>query len=69
MTIGIGLIGASSIARDTMIPAMRNHPDCAVTTVFSSNPERGKNYATENNIPSVASSVAEVRADPDVHAV
>ena len=69
MTIGIGLIGASSIARDTMIPAMRNHPDCAVTTVFSSNPERGKNYATENNIPSVASSVAELLADPDVQAV
>lgn len=69
MTIGIGLIGASSIARDTMIPAMRNHPDCAVTSVFSSNPERGKQYAAENNIPRSASSVAELLADPDVQAV
>lgn len=69
MTIGIGLIGASSIARDTMIPAMRNHPQCQVVTVFSSNTERGKRYATENNIPRAVSSVAELLADPDVQAV
>ena len=59
MTIGIGLIGASSIARDTMIPAMRNHPECEVVSVFSSNPERGKSYAAENNIPRAVHSVAE----------
>ena len=69
MTVGIGLIGASSIARDTMIPAMRNHPDCDVVTVFSSNLERGKSYAAENNIPRAASSVAELLADADVQAV
>ena len=69
MTIGIGLIGASSIARDTMIPAMRNHPECEVVSVFSSNPERGKSYAAENNIPRAANSVAKLLADTDVHAV
>ena len=69
MTIGIGLIGASSIARDTMIPAMRNHPECNVVTVFSSNFERGESYAAENNIPRAASSVADLLADADVDAV
>jgi 1,5-anhydro-D-fructose reductase (1,5-anhydro-D-mannitol-forming) len=69
MTIGIGLIGASSIARDKMIPAMRNHPECDVVTVFSSNPARGESYAAENKIPRAAGSVAELLADPDVHAV
>jgi 1,5-anhydro-D-fructose reductase (1,5-anhydro-D-mannitol-forming) len=69
MTIGFGLIGASSIARDTMIPAMRNHPECNVVTVFSSNFERGESYAAENNIPRAASSVADLLADVDVHAV
>lgn len=69
MTIGIGLIGASSIARDTMIPAMRNHPECNVVTVFSSNFERGESYAAENNIPRLAGSVADLLADADVDAV
>ena len=69
MTIGIGLIGASSIARDTMIPAIRNHPDCNLVTVFSSNPARGESYAAENNIPGAASSVAELLANSDVQAV
>lgn len=69
MTIGIGLIGASSIARDTMIPAMRNHPECNVVTVFSSNFERGESYAAENNIPRLAGSVADLLADTDVDAV
>ena len=69
MTIGIGLIGASRIARDTMIPAMRNHPECEVVSVFSSNPERGKTYSAENNIPHAASSLTELLADTDVHAV
>jgi len=69
MTIGFGLIGASSIARDTMIPAIRNHPQCHVVTVFSSNPARGESYAAENNIPRVAGSVAELLADPDIQVV
>jgi len=69
MTIRFGLIGASSIARDTMIPAIRNHPECDVVAVFSSNPARGESYAAENNIPGAASSVAELLASPEVQAV
>jgi len=69
MTIGLGLIGASSIARDTMIPAMRNHPDCNVVTVFSSNPARGESYAADNNIPDAAGSVSELLANIEVQAV
>ncbi len=69
MTIGFGLIGASSIARDTMIPAIRSHHECDVVTVFSNNLERGESYAAENNIPGAAGSVAELLANPDIQAV
>ena len=69
MPIGIGLIGASSIARDTMIPAIRNHPECDVVTVFSSNPARGESYAAKNNIPDAAGSVTELLANTGVQAV
>jgi len=69
MTIGFGLIGASSIARDTMIPAIRSHHECDVVTVFSSNPTRGESYAADNNIPSAAGSVAELLTNAGVQAV
>lgn len=69
MTIGFGLIGASSIARDTMIPAIRNHSQCNVVSVFSSNSARGESYAAKNNIPRVADSVAKLLADPDIQAI
>ena len=69
MTIGFGLIGASSIARDTMIPAIRSHHECEVVTVFSANPARGESYAADNNIPCAAGSVAELLANTAVQAV
>ena len=69
MAIGFGLIGASSIARDTMIPAIRSHSDCEVVSVFSSNQERGQAFAEENDIPCVSGSVDELLADDRVQAV
>jgi 1,5-anhydro-D-fructose reductase (1,5-anhydro-D-mannitol-forming) len=52
-----------------MIPAIRNHPECDVVTVFSSNPARGESYAAENNIPNAAGSVTELLANTGVQAV
>jgi 1,5-anhydro-D-fructose reductase (1,5-anhydro-D-mannitol-forming) len=69
MTIGIGFIGASRIARDAMIPVFAAHPDCELVSVYSSNPERGQEYAAANGIKRAAASVAELVNDPGVHAV
>ena len=69
MTIGIGLIGASRIARDAMIPVFVAHPDCELVSVYSSNFERGKEYAAANGIKRAAASVEELVNDPEVHAV
>lgn len=69
MSIGFGLIGASSIARDVMIAAIRSHPNCEVKSVFSTNIERGKQYASENNIPKAQGSLEDLLNDDDIHAV
>lgn len=69
MTIGIGFIGASRIARDSMIPVFAAHPECELISVYSSNPERGKTYATANGIQRSATSVDELVNDPKIDAV
>ena len=69
MTIGIGLIGASRIARDSMIPVFTAHPECELISVYSSNPERGIEYAAANGIKRSAASVEALLNDPEVNAV
>ncbi len=69
MTIGFGLIGASNIAKAHMITAIRNHPDCEVVSVLSSNLARGQAYAEENHIAHAASSLDDLLANPAVNAV
>jgi 1,5-anhydro-D-fructose reductase (1,5-anhydro-D-mannitol-forming) len=51
MSVRWGLIGASTIARQFMINAIRAQADGEVAAVMSSNPERAKVYAGENGIP------------------
>ena len=51
MSVRWGLIGASTIARQFMIDAIRAQADGEVAAVMSSNPERAKIYAGENGIP------------------
>ena len=58
MTIRWGLIGASTIARQFMIAAIRNQPDGEVAAVMSSNAERARAYAAENGIAASFSSLA-----------
>lgn len=68
MTVRWGLIGASTIARQFMIAAIRNQPDGEVAAVMSSSPDRASAYAKENGIPGSFSSVADLLAS-DIDAV
>ncbi|MCA1441883.1 Gfo/Idh/MocA family oxidoreductase [Ensifer sp. IC4062] len=63
-----GLIGASTIAHEWVIGAIRAAGGEAVS-VMSSSEERGKAYAAENGIAKAFTSVADLVGDPDVDAV
>ena len=64
-----GVIGASTIGRDWMVPAISAQPDSRVAAVASSDPERGRRYAEELNIPKAYSSVGDLIADATLDAV
>ena len=68
MTIRWGLIGASTIAKEWVIDAIRAAGG-EVVSVMSSSAERGRTYAAENAIPKSVSSVAALAEDPEVDAV
>ena len=51
MTIRWGLIGASTIAREHVIGAIRAQADGEIAAVMSSSAERGRDYAAKNGIP------------------
>lgn len=57
MTVRWGLIGASTIARQFVINAIRSQADGEVAAVMSSNAERAASYARENGIPTAVSSL------------
>jgi len=57
MTVRWGLIGASTIAKQFMINAIRAQADGEVAAVMSSSAERAKAYAQENGIPTAVSSL------------
>ena len=66
MTIRWGLIGASTVAKQFMIDAIRSQPDGEVAAVMSSSSDRARSYAKENGIPAAFSSVdALLAADID----
>ena len=67
--LGWGLIGASTIAREWMIPAINEQPDSHVVSVMSSSAERGKKYAADNGIPRSFDDVGALLADPEVDVV
>jgi 1,5-anhydro-D-fructose reductase (1,5-anhydro-D-mannitol-forming) len=69
MTVRWGLIGASTIAREWMIGAFRGQPDGEVVAVMSSNAERARSYAADNDIPTAYSELGAILADPNVDAV
>ena len=67
--IGWGLIGASRIAADQMIDAIRAQDGSEVVAVMSSDPERGAAFAREHGIERFHSDVGTLLADPGVNAV
>ncbi|PZU89915.1 MAG: fructose reductase [Shinella sp.] len=68
MTVRWGLIGASTIAREWVIGAIRAAGG-EVVSVMSTNAERGQAYAAENGIPKAVTSVEELLGDASVDAV
>lgn len=64
-----GLIGASTIAREWMAPAIEAQPDSEVAAVVSSDSERGERFASETGIPTVHESVEALLADPKIDVV
>lgn len=66
MTVRWGLVGASTIARQFMISAIRAQPDGEIAVVMSSSPERAAAYAGDNGIPASVSTLdALLAADID----
>ncbi len=67
--IGWGVIGASNIAHEHMIPAIRAQEDSEVVAVTSGSRERGQAYAAENGIPRFHDTLDALLADSAVDAV
>ncbi|MES0027400.1 Gfo/Idh/MocA family oxidoreductase [Mesorhizobium sp. M0040] len=66
MTVSWGLIGASTIARQFMIGAIRAQKDDEIAAVMSSSAERAATYASENRIPAAVSTLdALLKSDID----
>ena len=63
-----GLIGASTIAREWVIGAIRAKGG-EVVSVLSSNAERGRAYAAKNGIARAATALDEILNDPAIDAV
>ena len=66
---GWGLIGASTIAREWVIGAIRAQPGAEVAAVMSSSAARGADYAKANGIAKAYDSLDALLADPKVDAV
>jgi len=64
-----GVIGASTIGREWMVPAIGAQPDSTVAAVASSSQERARWYADELDIPTAYASVADLLAEPTIDAV
>nr|WP_295785389.1 Gfo/Idh/MocA family oxidoreductase [Rhodoferax sp.] len=66
---GWGLIGASTIASEHMISAIRAQSGHDVVAVVSSNAQRGQAFAHTHGVARAYDDVASMLADPAVHAV
>jgi 1,5-anhydro-D-fructose reductase (1,5-anhydro-D-mannitol-forming) len=64
-----GLVGASTIGREWMAPAINAQPDSTVAAVASSSPERARRYAGELGIPKAFASVGDLLAEPTIDAI
>ncbi|MBV1832581.1 Gfo/Idh/MocA family protein [Novacetimonas pomaceti] len=67
--IGWALIGASNVARQWIIDAIRAQRDSTILNVLSSSEERGAGFAAENDIPAHTTDIDAILADRKVDAV
>jgi 1,5-anhydro-D-fructose reductase (1,5-anhydro-D-mannitol-forming) len=63
------LIGASSVAADHMINAIRSVDDSKINWVVSGSEERARAYMTANGIAAASTHIEDMLADPTVQAV
>lgn len=64
-----GLIGASTIASQHMIGAIRAQDGHDVRSVLSSDAERGASYASRHEIDASTTSIEDILSDSDINAV
>lgn len=64
-----GLVGASTIASQYMIDAIRAQPGNNIANVLSSDRERGTAYAEKHGIPNATTSLEELLQDDSIDAV
>jgi 1,5-anhydro-D-fructose reductase (1,5-anhydro-D-mannitol-forming) len=69
MNTGWGLIGASTIAREYMVDAIRAQEGHFIQAVMSSNQERADQFAATYGLPAAYSTVEALLADPRVQVV
>ena len=67
--IGWGLVGASTIAREWMVDAIRAQSGNEVVAVMSADPGRGKAFAQANQIAASYTSIEALLRDPAVDSV
>src|SRR5690242_1132289 len=67
--VGWGLVGASTIARQYMVEAIRAQRGHEVVAVMSHSRERAQSFAHEHGIASAVDSLDALLRDPAVHAV
>ncbi|GBR45515.1 Gfo/Idh/MocA family protein [Neokomagataea thailandica] len=63
------LIGASNVANEWMIDAIRSQPSFSIKSVLSSDAERGTAFARKHHIPHSTTHLSDILEDPDIHAV
>jgi 1,5-anhydro-D-fructose reductase (1,5-anhydro-D-mannitol-forming) len=64
-----GIIGAGTIGREWMAPAIAAQPDGMLAAIASSDPERAARFAEDLGIPNAHRSVDDLLADPDIDVV
>jgi 1,5-anhydro-D-fructose reductase (1,5-anhydro-D-mannitol-forming) len=64
-----GVVGASTIGREWMVPAINAQPDSTVVAVVSSDLERGSRYANDLGITTVYSSLTDLLAERAIDVV
>jgi len=64
-----GILGAASIARRRVVPAMQQTPNGEVVAIASRTLDKARDFARELSIPKAYGSYEELIADPDIDAI